>query len=351
MKRRDFLGATALLPLARALPVRAADASASWRGFEISYEIDLKAAAGPAEIWLPLPQDLGDYQRALSVDWSGAPAGAGLQREGLYGAPLFHAAWRDGASVGPLRVSARVATRDRAVDLSRSAGRAAADPLASLYLRPTPSMPVDGIVGEQARQITGGIGDKLERVHAVYEWIVDNTFRDPKVLGCGTGDIVTMLETGNLGGKCADLNALFVGLVRAAGVPAREVYGIRVADSRRFKSLGKSGEISKAQHCRAEFHLERYGWVPADPADVRKAVLEEALPLADARIVALRRQLFGSWEMNWIGYNTARDFAPPGMAKPIPFLMYPNAVEAAGRNDGLRPDRFDYRITARESAA
>ena len=54
---------------------------------------------------------------------------------------------------------------------------------------------------------------------------MDNTFRDPKVKGCGLGDVKTMLETRYLGGKCADLNALYVGLARAAGLPARDVYG------------------------------------------------------------------------------------------------------------------------------
>ncbi|MFX6972989.1 transglutaminase-like domain-containing protein, partial [Acinetobacter baumannii] len=82
-------------------------------------------------------------------------------------------------------------------------------------------------------------------------WIVENCFRDPKVKGCGTGDIRFMLESGNLGGKCADINALVVGLARASGIPAREVFGIRAADSRQFKSLGKAGDISRAQHCRA----------------------------------------------------------------------------------------------------
>ena len=40
-----------------------------------------------------------------------------------------------------------------------------------------------------------------------------------------------MPETGYLGGECADLNALYVGLARAAGLPARDVYCIRVAKS------------------------------------------------------------------------------------------------------------------------
>jgi hypothetical protein len=92
-------------------------------------------------------------------------------------------------------------------------------------------------------------------------------------------------------GKCADLNALYVGLARAAGLPARDVYGVRVADSKfGYKSLGKSGDISKAQHCRAEVWLADFGWLPVDPADVRKVVLEEkpGLTLKDEVVVAAR---------------------------------------------------------------
>jgi transglutaminase-like putative cysteine protease len=74
-----------------------------------------------------------------------------------------------------------------------------------------------------------------------------------------------MLESGNLGGMCADLNALYVGLARASGLPARDVYGIRAAKSELgYKSLGASSEnISKAQHCRAEVFLDPWGWSPS----------------------------------------------------------------------------------------
>src|ERR1700756_1245196 len=76
---------------------------------------------------------------------------------------------------------------------------------------------------------------------------------------------------------CADLNALYVGLARAVGLPARDVYGIRIAPSKfGYKSLGTGTEVvSKAQHCRAEVFLTGFGWGPVDPADVRKVVLEE----------------------------------------------------------------------------
>lgn len=58
--------------------------------------------------------------------------------------------------------------------------------------------------------------------------------------GCGLGDIRGMLEMKNLSGKCADLNALFVGLARAAGLPARDLYGLRVAPSAMFPNLGRA---------------------------------------------------------------------------------------------------------------
>ena len=100
-----------------------------------------------------------------------------------------------------------------------------------------------------------GLKSDVDKAKAIYEWIVDNTFRDAKVKGCGIGDISTMLESGYLGGKCADLNALYVGLARAAGLPARDVYGVRVAASSEFKSLGRADDITGAQHCRAEVYL------------------------------------------------------------------------------------------------
>ena len=166
-----------------------------------------------------------------------------------------------------------------------------------------------------------------------------------------------MLESKDLGGKCADLNALYVGLARAAGLPARDVYGLRVAKSEMgYKSLGPSSEnVTKAQHCRAEVYLTDYGWVPVDPADVRKVVLEEPpgnRPLDDEMVKQARARLFGSWEMNWMAHNFAHDVALPGSSgTPIAFFMYPQAETTDGRLDCLDPDSFKYEITSRETAS
>jgi len=348
MKRRDFLYLAATTTLFTAAPRVLAEAGgkvSDWRTYELTYEVDLANLKGPGRLWLPVPQHGGDFQRVLSVNWRGE-ANAMLHWDETYQAPIFAATWGENDVNRRVTVTAQVATRDRHMAAPRRLLRDMDE--AALYLKPTQHIPVDGIVRDTARKIVKNIQKPEAQARAIYEWIVDNTFRDPKTRGCGLGDIKFMLESGNLGGKCADINSLFVGLARAAGIPAREFYGVRVADSAQFKSLGKGGDISKAQHCRAEFFSARHGWVAVDPADVRKAVLEEHLALNDPKIVDLRKRLFGYWEMNWVGFNHARDFALPAKDDGLlPYLMYPYAEFGDTRLDGRDPADFKFRLSSR----
>jgi transglutaminase-like putative cysteine protease len=271
---------------------------------------------------------------------------------------MVHVEWPNEQTTPVVEVISIIKVRDRAVDMSKP-GKP--EPLSAaeqkLYTGGTDLIPTDGIVKETSDTITKGAATDLEKARAIYEWVVENTFRDAKVRGCGIGDIASMLKTGNLGGKCADINALYVGLARAAGLPARDVYGVRVAPSKfGYKSLGVgSAVISKAQHCRSEVYLAGFGWVPVDPADVRKVALEEPpanLSISDPKVVAVRNASFGSWETNWLAYNFAHDVTLPGSDGPkLGFLMYPQAETASTRLDCLDPDNFRYTITSRELTA
>ena len=350
MRRREFLGAAVLA----ALPWRRLRAESGWRTFEVTTRAEISRPQGVSRAWLPLPLRAGtDWQRALGNTWTGNAKRMEEVRAGKYGVPMLYAEWAPGQEAPFVELKSQFSTRDRAVDLSRKDAATLSSAEIALYTAPTESIPCDGVVRETAlMRAAKGARTDLEKGRAIYEWIVLNTLRDPKTRGCGTGNIKAMLESGNLGGKCADLNALFVGLARAAGIPARDVYGVRVADSAEFKSLGKSGDISKAQHCRAEFFAEGIGWVPVDPADVRKVILEEPpgqLSLQDPKVEAAHKRLFGSWEMNWVAFNTGHDLELPGSNGPkLPFLMYPNGETGGERLDQLDPDKFKYAITARE---
>jgi transglutaminase-like putative cysteine protease len=364
MDRRDFLKAGAALSVAAALPRTAAAEAAfaptpgAWRSFQITTRVEIVKPQGVSQAWVPLPSVREpDWFRPIANEWHGNAGSAVVHREPKYGAELLHVAWPDGERAPVVEVVSQFATRDRAVDLARPgkvAGLSAGE--RALYTAPTALIKTDGIVKDTAEYITAGARTELAKARAIYEWIVDNTFRDAKTRGCGFGDIASMLEMGNLGGKCADLNALYVGLARASGLPARDVYGIRVAPSRfGYKALGTGSEnVTKAQHCRAEVHLARFGWVPVDPADVRKVVLEEPpgnLRLEDPKVAAARTTLFGAWETNWLAYNTAHDLLLPGARDPrCDFLMYPQAETGDERLDSLDPDAFKYTITSKELA-
>lgn len=352
MKRRTLLKLASMLPIAAAAPSLLAQPKPlgeGWRRFELTYRADLSAQSGAGRLWLPLPRNAGNYQRVLATRWQGA-APAGLHWDPLYEAPMFVAEWGAADTARAVTVTVEVATRDRHMAPPARALRDIEQ--AALYLQPTTHMPVDGIVADTARKITAGIRTPDDQARAIYDWIVDNTFREPSVRGCGMGNIKAMLETGNLGGKCADINSLFVGLARAAGIPAREMYGVRVAESQQMACLGKSGDVSKAQHCRAEYFSPRRGWVPVDPADVRKAVLEARLAVDHPQIVALRQRLFGYWEMNWVGFNHARDFElNPAASGPLPYLMYPYAEFGETRLDGRDPAAFSFSLNSRELGA
>jgi transglutaminase-like putative cysteine protease len=367
MDRRSFLKAGTLVPAAVALPKlaraqqlpfnpRQAD---KWRGFEVTTRVEIVFPEGATRVWLPIPSVDSGYQKTLDNAWSGNAQTARIVHDGTYGAGMLYAEWATAEKNPVIELYSRFATRDRAVDFSTRPGSVEkiSPGQRAFYTGATEHMPTDGIVKKTAQDITQGARTDYDKAKAIYEWIVENTYRDPKTRGCGTGDIKAMLETGNLGGKCADLNALYVGLARAAGLPARDVYGVRVAKSQfGYRSLGAgTANITRAQHCRAEVYLAGFGWVPVDPADVRKVVLEEkAQPttLSDPLVQAVRPRLFGAWEMNWLAFNTANDFAlPNSKGGKLTFFMYPQGETARGRLDSLDPDNFKYTMTARELTA
>jgi transglutaminase-like putative cysteine protease len=360
MNRRDFMRSAGVVSASLVFPKTArlfalGEVPARWRTFEVTTRVEVLKPSGTTLVWLPaaLIRETA-YQKTLANIFK-AEGGTARIVESKVDALGIVAAKFPAGEKPILTLTSRIATRDNAVDLS-APGKAPKADRAELenFLQPTTLIPTDGIVKAQATEITRGAVTDIEKARAIYEWIVDNTFRNPKTRGCGVGDIRFMLESKDLGGKCADLNALYVGLARGAGLPARDVYGLRVAKSELgYKSLGPSTEnVTKAQHCRAEVYLGGYGWVPVDPADVRKVVLEEPpgnRPLDDDMVKRARARLFGSWEMNWMAYNFGHDIVLPGSSgAPVGFLMYPQAESTDGRLDCLDPDNFKYEITSKE---
>ena len=354
MNRRNFLASSSAFLAAQSLPFHVS-ASSAWRAYETVTRVEIQWPKGVSRAWVPLPLvEDNEWHRTIGNAWTGNAAHMQAMGDGKYGLSLLYAEWRDERANPVLEVTSRFATRDRAVDVSKPHGVPDLSPAdREFYTAPTELIPTDGIVRKTALEATRSARTDMEKARALYEWVVDNTFRNPKTRGCGWGDIKQMLESGNLGGKCGDLNALFVGLSRSVGVPARDTYGLRVARSAHgYASLGVgSPNVTRAQHCRAEFFAKGYGWVPVDPADVRKVVLEEPpgnLPVRHEKVEAARKRLFGSWEMNWLAYNRGHDVKLPNSSGPkLPYLMYVSAETGGEMLDQLDPDAVKYTITAK----
>ena len=364
--RRRFLkttSSTAVLAATAAAPLTAVSQERNfsprpgvWRTFEFTTRVEILKANGVTKVWLPVPSLDTEFQKSLESSYNGNGA-MRLTADEKYGAKMLYAEFGTNVDKPVVELTSRIQTQNRAQDWSKKVATREEPATLRYWTQATELMPTDGIVRKTADEVTKGKRTDLEKVQALYDWVVANTFREPNVRGCGVGDIKTMLETGNMGGKCGDINALFVGLARSVGVPARDVYGIRLAPSAfGYRELGGNpASLKGAQHCRAEVFLKDYGWVAMDPADVGKVMRLETpewLKTTNHPVVApVNKALFGGWEGNWLAFNVAHDVKLPGSVGPrLGFFMYPNAENAGGRLDQLDPDNFKYTITAREIA-
>ena len=245
MDRRTFLSSGSLLltgaAFAKARPSHAEElSSGGWRTFEVVTRVELLKPNGTSHIWLPAALIIDTpYQKTISNRYAADGGEATLHRDKRNALGIVSGTFAPDAKP-LLTLTSRVALRNHSVDMSaRRPGPHVTQAELNYFLQPSHYVPTDGIVRTTALKAIAGATTDEEKARSLYEWVVKNTFRDPKVRGCGRGDIRFMLESGDMGGKCADLNALYVGLARSVGLPARHVYGLRIAKSDLgYQSLG-----------------------------------------------------------------------------------------------------------------
>ncbi len=305
----------------------------------ITVSLDLSAQKQGEEIrlWLPYPvSDLAQEIANITVD--GNYSGSAVYTDQEFQTPMLFARWAASETNRNLTFTFTATRKElnRPVFPVAEPGWNPADH--ALYLRSTRMAPLDDDIRQLAEQIIEGKKNVLEQARAIYDWTVENTTRNPETLGCGTGDILSLLQ--HPCGKCADISSIFIALCRASGVPAREVFGIRMGTV-------PVQDITTWQHCWAEFFLPGKGWVPVDPADVRKKMLVDDLPLDDPAIVACREYFFGGLDAYRIKLGQGRDIhlSPKAAGGSINYLMYPFAQVGGQTLDWLDPERFTYTIT------
>ncbi|MCW9718895.1 transglutaminase-like domain-containing protein [Avibacterium sp. 21-599] len=323
-----------------------------------------KGSSGTTNLWVPLPFS-NDYQKVKSITFDGNYQQAYITENNQYSASTLFASWAPDAQKRDLTITLVVETQDREPKKQGLLKDYQAPQNIEYgvdvqpYLQPTKHIKIDGIVKEYADKIVGNETNPLKKAERIHQWIVANMERDNSVLGCGDGDVEKILTTGVLKGKCTDINSVFVALARASGIPAREVFGIRLGEAVKMGKYSQSAFGSAknnianengGQHCRAEFYLAGFGWVPVDSADVAKYRLTEKKDVADTNTQAVSDYLFGNWEGNWMGFNHARDFTlyPTPELSPINNFGYPYAEVGGDPLNSFDAKEFGYEFISQQ---
>ncbi len=350
VSRRELFKLAGLTAVACCLPLSAQQNSVAQNSKKREFSVTLKhkilEKGKMTRLWIPLPL-FREYQYLTSdINFVGNYTKAYISNTKI---PTLYAEF-DKVKTPYLDLSFDIVTIERNTNFSSKPKKVATLKDTKEYLKATTHIQTGGIVKQMAQEIIkkAGAKDDLSKAKALFEWVANNMQRDESIIGCGVGDAKAILESKKLFGKCTDISSVFVAFCRSVGIPAREVFGIRLGQSRFSNAMGsaknKVANITKAQHCRAEFFIKDYGWIPCDPGDVAKVKLAENLSNEDAKIKELKSYLFGSWEMCWFGFNTARDFilSPQPEQSPLNNFGY-----AYGEVDGnvlnyYEPNEFSY---------
>jgi transglutaminase-like putative cysteine protease len=173
------------------------------------------------------------------------------------------------------------------------------------FLQPDRRVPLQGVIAELSAQVTRGIQDPLAKAYAIYDYVIATMRYDKSGTGWGNGDAIWACTAKR--GNCTDFHSLFIGMMRAAGIPARFEIGFPLPADQH------DGRIS-GYHCWAEFYIESYGWIPVDASEAWKHPDK-------------KDYFFGAHDDNRVQFTVGRDIRldPPQQGDPLNYFIYPYA--------------------------
>ena len=312
--------------LEQSVPARA---SLEERTFILTYTTevhDIPPGAKQVEIWLPYPQS-DDYQKILKASVT-SPYPIKISTDTDHGNKIVYIkANNPVVRTIPITMEFTVRRSEHVHNNFTQASASDTVPPSNIqrWLRPDHLVPLDQRIRELAIEVTAGRTTDLDKARAIYDYVLANMKYDKSGTGWGNGDLYWACETKR--GNCTDFHALFIGLARSAGIPAKFEIGFPLPPNK------QSGEIS-GYHCWAEFYLNGYGWVPLDASEAWKDPSKHAY-------------FFGANDANRVQFNVGRDLvlAPPQAGPPLNYFIYPY-VEMDGRPFTQVSKKFTYRDVA-----
>jgi transglutaminase-like putative cysteine protease len=283
------------------------------RKFAFTYQVHVPAnkdAQGKFLLWVPLPQD-DQFQKVeeLRID---TPVAYTRSADPQYGNPFALIRPTAAQAQAGFDVTVRFhATRfehkvtPEALALAKPIDLKSLSPELQRYMQPDNLVPLNGVIADLARQQTVGDTTDLAKAHHIYNYVLATMRYDKSGEGWGRGDAVWACSSKR--GNCTDFHSLFIGMMRASGIPARFEIGFSLPENK------NDGEVS-GYHCWAEFYLEGTGWVPVDASEAWKNPDK-------------RDYFFGAHDANRVFFSYGRDLHLSSEQQGIPlnYFIYPYA--------------------------
>ncbi len=286
-------------------------ASAPERSFEFTYLTrvpGLPADTKTSRIWIPLPQS-DSYQTITNLKIE-SPFPYTTHRDSEYGNEYVYLEVSAARVAGPAEVRIYFqATRQEhrvalgAQPIAAKTGAGAGD--LRRFLQPDQRVPLEGIIGELSARETRRMPDAPAKARAIYDYVIATMRYDKSGTGWGNGDAVWACTAKR--GNCTDFHSLFIGMVRAAGIPARFEIGFSLPEDQHRGTIA-------GYHCWAEFYVAPYGWIPVDASEAWKHPEK-------------KNYFFGAHDDNRVQFSVGRDIRldPPQQGDPLNYFIYPYA--------------------------
>lgn len=303
------------------------DTSVPTRRFRFTYLATippLTPDAKSSRVWIPLPQS-DQYQtiRDLKIE---APFAYAQHHDPEYGNEYLYlqVPASQVTQAAELRVSFEVIRHEHRVTLNSrppATTSRSAPPDLQRFLQPDRLVPLQGTITELSAQETHGLQDPLAKARAIYNYVLATMRYDKSGTGWGNGDAIWACTAKR--GNCTDFHSLLIGMMRAAGIPARFEIGFPLPTDQHDGAI-------PGYHCWAEFYAEPYGWIPVDASEAWKHPEE-------------KDYFFGAHDDNRVQFTLGRDIRldPPQQAGPLNYFIYPYA-EVDGKPIALT-SKFTFR--------
>lgn len=220
------------------------------RTVELTTVVTIAPHAAPARVWVPVPLQ-SPVQKVIELSVQ-APAEWTIEREPTHGNRFLYTELP--AADAPVRV--RWTAVVKRYEWFRPEREHTTPAQLAQYTRALPLVPVGGpVLGPRAKVILArGNGHTEARARQMFDYVRAEMAYDKSGEGWGRGDAVYACEVGK--GNCTDFHAMFNGLARTAGIPARLTMGLALPDA-------AAGTIG-GYHCWTAYWLDGHGWVPMD---------------------------------------------------------------------------------------